>query len=138
MRVCYFDAFSGISGDMTVGGLADAGADQEAIVQALGGLGTDATYEFAKVKRRGIGAMKFRVTVGETKRPRHLPAILKMIEGCEAPQRAKERAIAAFERQGSAEASAKRAGWRHSVQACSDFNQSRINGSFNGQTPGSV
>ena len=105
MRVCYFDAFSGISGDMTVGALADAGADQGAIVQALQGLGTDATYEFAKVKRRGIGATKFRVTVVETKRHRHLPAIVKMIEGCGAPQRAKERAIGAFERLGSAEAS---------------------------------
>ena len=28
---CYFDAFPGISGDMTVGVLADAGADQSAI-----------------------------------------------------------------------------------------------------------
>jgi len=104
MRICYFDAFSGISGDMTVGALADAGADQRAITRALEGLGTDATYEFAKVKRQGIGATKFRVATVETKRHRHLPAILKMIAGCEAPQRAKERAIAAFECLGSAEA----------------------------------
>ena len=26
MKICYFDAFSGISGDMTVGSLVDAGA----------------------------------------------------------------------------------------------------------------
>jgi uncharacterized protein (TIGR00299 family) protein len=105
VNICYFDAFSGISGDMTVGALVDAGSDQAAIVQVLEGLGTGATYEFAKVKRRGIGATKFRVTVTETKRPRHLPEIVKMIEECEAPQRAKERALTAFDHLGRAEAS---------------------------------
>jgi len=104
MRVCYFDAFSGISGDMTVGALVDAGADPGAIIQKLESLGLDAGYEFTKVKRRGIGASKFRVTVAETKRHRHLPAIAKMIEACQAPARAKQRAITAFEHLGSAEA----------------------------------
>jgi len=105
MTVCYFDAFSGISGDMVVGALADAGADQGAIIHVLEGLGTEATYEFMKVTRRGIGATKFRVTVGEAKQHRHLAAIVKMIEACDVPQRAKKRAIDAFELLGSAEAS---------------------------------
>ncbi len=108
MKICYFDAFSGISGDMTVGALADAGADQAAIAQVLEGLGTGATYEFSQVKRRGIGAVKFRVIATETKRHRHLPGIVRMIERCEAPVRVKERAIAAFERLGQAEASVHR------------------------------
>jgi len=34
---CYLDAFSGISGDMLVGALADAGADQSAITGAIAG-----------------------------------------------------------------------------------------------------
>lgn len=105
MRLCYFDAFSGISGDMTVGALADAGADQAAIIQVLQGLGTGATYDFERVKRRGIAATKFHVTVTDTKRHRHLPAIVKMIEGCEAPPRVKQRAIAVFENLGRVEAS---------------------------------
>jgi uncharacterized protein (TIGR00299 family) protein len=104
VKICYFDAFSGISGDMAVGALADAGADQAALIQALKSLGTGATYEFVKVKRRGIGATKFRVTAVDAKRHRHLPGIVKMIEGCDAPQRAKARAVAAFERLGQAEA----------------------------------
>ncbi len=33
--LCYIDAFSGISGDMLVGALADAGASQTAISEAL-------------------------------------------------------------------------------------------------------
>ncbi|HTU45390.1 MAG TPA: LarC family nickel insertion protein [Bryobacteraceae bacterium] len=103
-RVCYFHAFSGMSGDMTVGALVDAGADPASIIQTLESLGTGASYEFAKVKRRGIGATKFRVTMAETKRHRHLPAIVKMIEGSSASPRAKARALAAFENLGRAEA----------------------------------
>jgi pyridinium-3,5-bisthiocarboxylic acid mononucleotide nickel chelatase len=103
-RICYFDAFSGMSGDMTVGALADAGADEAVIIQTLETLGIGASLEFAKVKRCGIGATKFRVTVNETKHHRHLPAIVKTIEGCGAPQRAKAWAVTVFEYLGRAEA----------------------------------
>ena len=103
-RICYFHAFSGMSGDMTVGALVDAGADPIVITQTLESLGLGASFEFAKVKRCGIGATKFRVTVTETKRHRHLPAILKMIDASGAPPRAKVRAVAAFEQLGHAEA----------------------------------
>src|ERR1035438_6431510 len=49
---CYLDAFSGISGDMLVGALADAGADQTAIASAIAALEIGATVSFEKVKRR--------------------------------------------------------------------------------------
>jgi len=105
--LCYLDAFSGISGDMLVGALADAGADQTAIVDALASLETGAALSFERVKRCGIAATKFYVTVPperETHPHRHLPHILKMIEKAALPDRAKQNAAAVFRRLGEAEA----------------------------------
>ncbi|MCU1272835.1 MAG: hypothetical protein JWO48_266, partial [Bryobacterales bacterium] len=42
MKICYLDAFSGISGDMLVGALVDAGADCSEISTALHSLGAGA------------------------------------------------------------------------------------------------
>jgi hypothetical protein len=69
-RISYFQAFSGMSGDMTVGALVDAGADSAVLIQTLDSLGIGASFEFAKVERCGIGATKFRVVVPESKRHR--------------------------------------------------------------------
>jgi uncharacterized protein (TIGR00299 family) protein len=102
--LCYLDAFSGISGDMLVGALADAGADQSAIVSAVASLETGAVLSFERVKRCGIGATKFHVAAGETHAHRHLAHILKMIEKAALPERAKQNASAVFQRLGEAEA----------------------------------
>ncbi|MCC7499513.1 MAG: nickel pincer cofactor biosynthesis protein LarC [Bryobacterales bacterium] len=104
MKICYFDAFSGISGDMTVGALVDAGADATLLVDGLRSFGTGAAFEIEKTRRAGIAATKFRVVGGETGRHRHLPQILKMIDGSALPRRAKENAAAVFRRLGEAEA----------------------------------
>ena len=101
---CYLDAFSGISGDMLVGALADAGADPDAIAAAIASLDTGAAVSFEKVKRGGIGATKYHVAVGEQHAHRHLSHIVKMIEKAELPPRAKQNAIAVFRRLGEAEA----------------------------------
>jgi hypothetical protein len=101
---CYLDAFSGISGDMLVGALADAGADRKAIVDAIDSLETGATVSFAPVKRCGIGATKYHVEVEEQHAHRHLSHIVKMIEKANLADRAKRDAIAVFRRLGEAEA----------------------------------
>jgi pyridinium-3,5-bisthiocarboxylic acid mononucleotide nickel chelatase len=103
-HICFLDAFSGISGDMLVGALADAGADPSAIAHAIHSMEIGATVSFEKVRRRGIGATKFHVAIEETKKHRHLPAILKMIDRADIPARAKQHATAVFERLGQAEA----------------------------------
>jgi len=102
--LCYLDAFSGISGDMLVGALADAGANQTAIVDALASLETGAAISFERVKRCGIAATKFHVDAQETHAHRHLPHILKMIEKAALPARAKTNAAAVFQRLAEAEA----------------------------------
>ncbi len=105
MRLCYFDAFSGISGDMTVGALLDAGAPEEGVLEALRGLDTGASYAVEKTVRHGITASKFRVNVEDApKKHRHLSHILKMIDAAALGDRAKLNASQVFERLGRAEA----------------------------------
>jgi len=101
---CYLDAFSGISGDMLVGALADAGADTDAIAAAVSSLNAGAEVSFEKVKRNGIGATKYHVAAAETHTHRHLSHIVKMIEKGALAPRARENAIAIFRRLGEAEA----------------------------------
>ncbi len=105
MRICYIDAFSGISGDMIVGALADAGADEASLVEGLTSLGTGAGFRFEKVLCCGIGATKFHVNAGKEGKHRHLSHILELIERAQLPERVKRDAAAVFRRLGEAEAS---------------------------------
>lgn len=104
MKTCYFDAFSGISGDMTVGALVDAGADWTALETALRSLNLGADFRLEKTKRKGIAASKFSVDGGQQKAHRHLPHIEKIIEAGELAEKPKRHALAVFRRLGEAEA----------------------------------
>ena len=104
MKICYFDAFSGISGDMTVGALIDAGASSEAVIDALQTLGTGARFAAQKTKRAGIAATKFCVETEPDGKHRHLPHILDIIARASISDRAKQNASAVFQRLGEAEA----------------------------------
>src|SRR5260221_14046661 len=90
---------------MLVGALAGAGADRQCLASALDSLGTGAALRFETVKRCGIAATKFHVDATDTRQHRHLPHILKMIDGASAlPERVKQNAAAVFQRLGEAEA----------------------------------
>ena len=104
MKICYLDAFSGISGDMTVGALLDAGADQGALLGILESLGTGAQFKIEKTSRRGMAATKFNVIAGDAKGHRHLKDILELIGKSNAPDRVKQNAAAVFQRLGEVEA----------------------------------
>jgi len=103
MTICYFDAFSGISGDMTVGALLDAGAPWTALESALRSLNLDASFRVEKTKRKGISASKFHVEFTEQKKHRHLPHVEKIIAGGDLTDKARENAVAVFRRLAEAE-----------------------------------
>jgi hypothetical protein len=104
MRLCYFDSFSGISGDMTVGALLDVGAEWKALEEALHSLQLNASFRLEKTKRKGIAASKFSVDGGEQKAHRHLPHIEKIIAAGDLTARARTNALAVFRKLGEAEA----------------------------------
>jgi pyridinium-3,5-bisthiocarboxylic acid mononucleotide nickel chelatase len=102
--LCYLDAFSGISGDMTVGALIDAGAPSSAVIDALESLSTGAKFEVEKTKRRGIAASKFKVHLSaEPQKHRHLSHILALIDRSQISAKAKQNATAVFQRLAEAE-----------------------------------
>ncbi|MEH7237417.1 LarC family nickel insertion protein [Bacillus sp. JJ1562] len=63
MKTLYFDCFSGISGDMVIGALLDAGGDPQKFVEELMKLQFEDEYELAwkKVVKNGITSTKFDV-----------------------------------------------------------------------------
>jgi pyridinium-3,5-bisthiocarboxylic acid mononucleotide nickel chelatase len=58
VRVAHFDCFSGISGDMVLGAVIDAGVDPAVIRAALDSLGLPIKLEIETVKRCGFAATK--------------------------------------------------------------------------------
>ncbi|MGP4078430.1 nickel pincer cofactor biosynthesis protein LarC [Pseudalkalibacillus sp. R45] len=63
MKILYFDCFSGISGDMTIGALLDAGASFDYLQSELKKLELEDEYELKhqKVVKNGISSIKFDV-----------------------------------------------------------------------------
>jgi len=104
MKICYLDAFSGISGDMTVGALVDAGADWNALEDALKSLNLPASFRVDKTKRRGMAASKFHVEAVDDKKHRHLPHIEKIISAGSLSERSKKNALSVFQNLAEAEA----------------------------------
>jgi pyridinium-3,5-bisthiocarboxylic acid mononucleotide nickel chelatase len=104
MRICYFDPFSGISGDMTVGALVDAGANWARVESALQSLGLGASFHVEKTTRNGISASKFSVKGGDQKKHRHLAHIEKIITSGDMSEIARKNSLTVFRRLGNAEA----------------------------------
>ncbi|HPU96697.1 MAG TPA: nickel pincer cofactor biosynthesis protein LarC [Candidatus Hydrogenedentes bacterium] len=106
-RTAWFNCYSGISGDMTVGALIDAGAPFDAIEQALASLEVPGFRVRAeKMTRRGLGGTAFRVDVDpDAPRPhRHLRHMVEIAQRGNLPPRARENALAAFRLIAEAEA----------------------------------
>lgn len=110
MRIAYLECFSGISGDMLLGALIDAGAPANELVslpETLGLHGATMTAEHAK--RAQIRATYVKVHEGHHHHEHHhehrsLSAIEKLIERADLSDRAKRNALAVFRKLGAAEA----------------------------------
>jgi uncharacterized protein (TIGR00299 family) protein len=71
MRIAYLECFSGMSGDMFLGALVDAGVPARVLEEAVAALGVGARLEISRVVRSGISATKVDVWVeGEKDLPR--------------------------------------------------------------------
>lgn len=114
MKTLYFDCFSGISGDMTIGALVDLGADPGYLETELRKLNINSEYKlkWEKVVKKGVSATKFDVIVEENSdehhhshhHHRHYRDIVKMIEGADFNENVKTVALKIFEVIGTAEA----------------------------------
>src|SRR5271165_1344000 len=63
MRIAYLECFSGISGDMFLGALVDAGVAPRVLEETVAALGIGARLEVSRVVRSGISATKVDVYV---------------------------------------------------------------------------
>jgi hypothetical protein len=81
MRIAYFDCFSGISGDMLVGALLDAGLKIEILEKELNKLNLSGyQLEVNRVLKKGISASQFKVKIQEKGVERRFKDILNILE----------------------------------------------------------
>jgi uncharacterized protein (TIGR00299 family) protein len=120
MRIGYLDCFSGISGDMFLGALVDAGVPISLLEATTAALNIGARLESRKVVRGGITGTKVDVITPEPAAPaqphtleghihshaphRHLSSILKIIAAAPLSESVKARSSRAFQLLGEAEA----------------------------------
>lgn len=106
MKIAYFDCPSGISGDMTLGALVDAGVDLAQLQAGIDSLGLPSCQLVAEeVKRRGFRALKVSVKHEPEHAHRHLHHITEKIDASQVltPSQ-KDLAKRIFTRLGEAEA----------------------------------
>lgn len=115
MKTAYFDCFAGISGDMCLGALIDAGASPNKLVEMLQSLDVPGwKLEIDRVSKRGIAAAKVNINIDDHHHGHHhhddhhhernLPAILKIIGESSLPVPVKETASKIFTKLAEAEA----------------------------------
>lgn len=116
MKKLYFDCFSGVSGDMVIGALIDAGGDRTYLEEELKKLNIEDEYKlkFTKVVKNGITSTKFDVLLTSDHNHDHshedhhhdhrsYKHIVEMIRAAEFTERTEEIALKVFEKIGIAE-----------------------------------
>lgn len=105
MRILYFDCIAGISGDMALGALIDAGADLEPIRKGLAGLPLEPfELDVEEVDAGGLRATKVHVRTSSLGLIRTYASIRSLLDQAEMPLNAKGMAQRIFRRLAEAEA----------------------------------
>jgi pyridinium-3,5-bisthiocarboxylic acid mononucleotide nickel chelatase len=104
--IAYFDCVSGISGDMVLGALIDAGLGIERLRDQLASLQVSGyALRSERVLRAGIAATRLHVELDGGEQPhRKLSDVIAIIEASTLPLRDKQRGIAVFRRLAEVEA----------------------------------
>jgi uncharacterized protein (TIGR00299 family) protein len=104
-RIAYLDCFSGVSGDMLLGALLDAGVSPEQMRAELAKLSvTGHSLEANRVTKGGLAAVQATVRVQEPQASRTLADVTNVIGGSSLPPADREKGIAVFQRLAEAEA----------------------------------
>jgi len=104
VRVAHFDCFSGISGDMTLGALIDAGVPGSAIVDSIASLQLPIEIAFSKVRKGGFAATQVIVKTPPEHKHRHLHQVEEILSRGSLTSRQSNLAITIFRKLAEAEA----------------------------------
>ena len=105
MQIAYFDCFSGISGDMTLGALIDAGAELSLVQSAIASMDlVDVRITVANTERRGFRGKLLTIDHPPEHAHRSLRDILSLLRRARISSGAKDLAMRLFERIARAEA----------------------------------
>ncbi|MTI83513.1 MAG: nickel pincer cofactor biosynthesis protein LarC [Firmicutes bacterium] len=105
MRVLFLDCFAGISGDMFLSSLLDAGLDGKELLKYLKLINID-DYEFtvSSINSHSITGTRVKINVSDIQPHRHLKDIEKMIRQSALPHFIKEKSMVCFRYLAEAEA----------------------------------
>jgi pyridinium-3,5-bisthiocarboxylic acid mononucleotide nickel chelatase len=104
VRVAHFDCFSGISGDMTLAALFDAGVPAEPVLAGIASLGLPIKIEIEKVRKGGFAATQIQVEAPEQDEERHLSEVEEILSRGKLTEKQRDLALAIFRRLAQAEA----------------------------------
>lgn len=105
MKIAYFDCFAGVSGDMILGAMIDAGLKKESLESELAKLKVkDFKIKARKVIKGNISATKVTVDIEQKYRPRKLKSIIQLIDRSKLDNEVKVLSKRAFEELAKVEA----------------------------------
>ncbi len=105
MKIAYADCFSGVSGDMFLGALIDAGVDVDFLHRELAGLGlADIDLHIAKSAQPSLQAVKVEVVTGEIQPHRTWKDIRRLLDNSSLNKTYKEKSLLVFAELARAEA----------------------------------